>query len=181
MPRRGMITIFMLQRVCPQPNKLFPDKYLKISPEFLDRFITDLKSKGYEFISLDEVYKILKSGKRVWKKVAFTLDDGYLDNYIYAYPIFKKHKVPFTIYITTSFPQREAVLWHYVLEELIINHDHIILSDGRKFDCKDKDEKIQTFIKIYNIIMSLNQKNLMAQIKNLLSNYKVDYKKSVKS
>ena len=37
--------------------------------EFLEEFIIELKNKGYDFISLDELFEILQSGKKVKKKI----------------------------------------------------------------------------------------------------------------
>ena len=50
---------------------------MKVTPEFLERFIIDLKSNGYEFISLDNLYDILIKEKKQKKKIIITLDDGY--------------------------------------------------------------------------------------------------------
>ena len=120
----GIGTIFMLHRVYPfEDGKLLPNENMKVSPLFLERFIIEFKSLGYEFISINELYEILKNNRNVKKQIVFTLDDGYKDNYVIAYPIFKKYNIPFTIYLSTSFPEKSAVLWWYVLEELIIkNH-----------------------------------------------------------
>lgn len=58
----GIATIFMLHRVDTiDSNRLFPNENMKVSPEFLDSFIVELKSKGYEFISLDRLYEILQN------------------------------------------------------------------------------------------------------------------------
>jgi peptidoglycan/xylan/chitin deacetylase (PgdA/CDA1 family) len=37
------------------------------------------------------------------KNVVFTLDDGYADNFINAYPIFKKYNIPFCIYVCKKY------------------------------------------------------------------------------
>lgn len=172
----GIATIFYLHRVdYIDSNKLFPNENMKVSPEFLESFIVELKSKGYEFISLNRLYEILQNGERVKKQIVFTLDDGYKDNYEIAYPIFKKHNVPFTIYITTSFPQNEAILWWYVLEDLILSHDTIILSDGQLFECKSKEQKKNTFLKIREIILGLKQGDFLESLDELFSNYKIDW------
>ena len=100
----GMATILTLHRIYHMDKNRLPvnrpcaPEGLKISPEFLEKFIIDCKSKGYDFISLDELFLILKNKQKVSKKIIFTIDDGYKDNYTHAYPIFKKYKVPFTIY-----------------------------------------------------------------------------------
>ncbi len=168
----------MLHRVYPfEANKLHPNENMKVSPEFLDKFIVELQSKGYEFISLDRVYQILKNGEKVKKQIVFTLDDGYLDNYTIAYPIFKKHNVPFAIYVTTSFPQNEAILWWYALEDLIINRDKIVLSNGLEFNCKKYEDKNRVFLEIRKIILQLEQKDLLQKLNGLFNTYNIDWYK----
>ena len=171
----GIATIFMLHRVAPfEKDKLLPNENMKVSPEFLEKFIIELKNKGYEFISLDELYEILQKQKKVKKCIVFTLDDGYKDNFETAYPIFKKHDVPFTIYITTSFPNKNALLWWYVLEELIIKNDELIIAEN-KYRCKTYEEKNKVFMKVREIILKLNQKNLLNELNELFKNYKIDW------
>jgi len=172
----GMATIFMLHRVYPfESNKLLPNENMKISPEFLDSFIQGLKANGYEFISLDKLYELLTRGEKKSKQIVFTLDDGYADNYTHAYPIFKKHNVPFTIYITTSFPERQAVLWWYVLEDLIIENEVIYLSDGSKYICRKWEEKNETFLNIRLKVLSLKKQYFLEQLTELFSHYTIDW------
>lgn len=172
----GMITIFMLHRVYPfEPHKLSPNENMKISPEFLDKFIVELKSKGYEFISLDRVYEILQNGEKVKKQIVFTLDDGYKDNYEIAYPIFKKHNLPFAIYITTSFPERTAILWWYVLEDLILSNNFLKLNNGKVYECKSKEQKEKVFLEIRKIILGLKKENFLKSLNELFCHYEIDW------
>jgi peptidoglycan/xylan/chitin deacetylase (PgdA/CDA1 family) len=66
-----------------------------------DLQIKILKST-YKIVSLDEVLDCVINGKCHKNAVAITFDDGYADNYIYAYPILKKHKVKATLFLATS-------------------------------------------------------------------------------
>ncbi len=173
----GIATIFMLHRVHPfEQNKLFPNENMKVSPEFLENFIIELKTKGYEFISLDRLYEILKNGEKVRKQVVFTLDDGYKDNYEIAYPIFKKYNVPFTIYITTSFLERTGTLWWYALEDILIQNDEVIFG-GRKYICKSIDDKNKLFLKIRNIILGFKGEKFQHKLYEFFENYKIDWKR----
>ena len=173
---RGIATIFMLHRVGEiDPNKLPANENMKISPTFLESFIKSLLEQGYEIISLDQLYDILLAKKSVTNKVLFTFDDGYKDNLTLALPIFEKYNIPFTVYVTTSFPDRRAILWWYALEDILLNHETIELSDGSLYQCGDLIEKQKVFLAIRDKILKLNQANLASLLENLFSGYKVDW------
>src|SRR5438105_3082694 len=114
----GLGQILMFHRVLPETDKLriHNHKSLEVSPEYLENLIQFFKKENYRFVSLDDVMQRGSNSKAQKKFVVFTFDDGYVDNYTYAYPIFKKHNVPFTIYVATSLPDGNAVLWWYLLE-----------------------------------------------------------------
>ncbi len=61
-----------------------------------------LKS-SFRVVDLDDVAEYLERGRLPSKPtVALTFDDGYADNYVYAYPILKKHGLKATLFVTTS-------------------------------------------------------------------------------
>lgn len=100
----GQGVIFMLHRVIDTQEKLHKDA--GISMAFLDSFITLLKTKGFSFVSLDEICDLLLLGKRFLKVAHFTLDDGFKCTLTNALPVFKAHSVPFTTYICTGLIDR---------------------------------------------------------------------------
>ena len=172
----GVATIFMLHRVGENdPDKLPANENMKVSRTFLDSFIKLLLKKGYEIVSLDQLYDILLAKKSVTNKVVFTFDDGYKDNLTLALPIFEKYNIPFTVYVTTSFPDRRAILWWYALEDILLNHKTIELSDGSLYQCGDLIEKQKAFLTIRDKILKLNQANLANLLEDLFSSYKVDW------
>jgi peptidoglycan/xylan/chitin deacetylase (PgdA/CDA1 family) len=76
----------------------------------------------YEIITLDTLVSLLNEGKTPPRKtVVLTFDDGYKDNYIYAYPILKKYGAPATIFLATSFVDNKRVPWQWQLKYVIEN------------------------------------------------------------
>lgn len=69
---------------------------LNIWPLRLERNIKYLLSKGWTFVFVSELAKYW--GKE--KIVALTFDDGFANNFEYAFPLFKKYKVKATIYLS---------------------------------------------------------------------------------
>jgi peptidoglycan/xylan/chitin deacetylase (PgdA/CDA1 family) len=173
---RGLGVIYMLHRVAPFENdKLFPNENMKISPAFLERTILELKNKDYLFLSLDELYNVLRKKESLNKKFAvFTLDDGYVDNFTNAYPIFEKHEVPFAVYICTDFPDNKAILWWYILEDLIIQNDFIELSDGSILKAHTKEEKENLFMYLRSSILQIPKKEFCGSFLKMFSKYSID-------
>ncbi|HFD87043.1 MAG TPA: polysaccharide deacetylase [Gammaproteobacteria bacterium] len=102
-----------------------PNRILDITPGFLDQTLELVKRSGFDIITLDEVRRRLLEKDFSRKFVSFTLDDGYQDNYLNAYPVFRKHNAPFTVYVATAFPEGQALLWWDVLEQIIHQNDHL--------------------------------------------------------
>jgi peptidoglycan/xylan/chitin deacetylase (PgdA/CDA1 family) len=172
----GVATIFMLHRVYPlEPHKLSPNENMKVSPTFLEHFILQMRALGYEFISLDQLHTLLVTGEKTTKKIVLTLDDGYKDNFTHAYPIIQKLNVPIAIYVTTAFPDKTARLWWYVLEDLILAHDHITLSSGERYPCATMDEKIDTFLALRSTILTFKSHQFSDKVDELLKNYTLNW------
>ena len=124
MNKGALGVVLMLHRVAEyNKSRLVPNEDLKVSPAFLQKTIDKYKKAGFTFLSLDEVYDVIKEKNKIEKPfVAFTLDDGYLDNYTTAYPIFKRNNVPFCIFVATDFPDKRAILWWISIENLILSN-----------------------------------------------------------
>lgn len=172
----GCASVFMLHRVENiDPNRLLANENMKVSPEFLEKFIINSQKNGYEFITLNELSDLLSSNTSFKKKIVMTLDDGYIDNYTKAYPIFKKYNVPFIIYLTTSFPENTAIMWWYVLEDFLLQNKAIHLADGSSFTCVTLKEKNEAFLAIREKILKLDQKLLLSELLTLFDQYDIDW------
>ncbi|MDD5129563.1 MAG: polysaccharide deacetylase family protein [Candidatus Omnitrophica bacterium] len=75
-----------------------------VAPENFAKQMEYIKNKGYEVITLDELVQGIKNNKSFKRnKVVITFDDGYRDNFQYAYPVLKKFGFPATIFIISDF------------------------------------------------------------------------------
>lgn len=125
----GAGIIFMLHRVLPQnPEEFAPNAGLTVTPDFLDSVLCNVAEAGLDIVSLDEAHERLVFGHPERRFACFTLDDGYRDNREHAYPVFKEHNAPFTIYVPSDFPEGKGELWWAALEEIIARNNHVELS-----------------------------------------------------
>lgn len=116
---RGVI--ITLHRVTLQENKESFNNFIEITQNQLERVILELKKLNAGFVSLSEMEKKLTmpTGKKVLF-VHFSFDDGYLDNYSLAYPVLKKHNIPFSIFVASDFIENKMPFtWWYLAEQLI--------------------------------------------------------------
>ena len=132
----GVGAIFMLHHVRPREpsNGFAPGRYLEITPDFPEQTILCARKLGRDIISLDEVHRRLVQRDFDRQFVCFTLDDGYSDNFEHAFPVFREHAAPFSVYLSTGLPEGTVALWWEVLEEVIANATIVDLCiDGRPF------------------------------------------------
>lgn len=152
---------------------------LEVSTDLLESMIQYFIQSGYQFLSLDEVYNRIVNGFESSGKpfVSFTFDDGYLDNYELAYHILKKYEIPMTIYLTTSFPDREKTLWWYKLEDMILNSRTIEFEYNKKkyaFHAGTLEEKERNYHDIHNFISNAPQEELEKIYACLFDNYEFE-------
>lgn len=127
---RGFGAIFTLHHVRPhRPQIVEPNAHLEITPEFLDAAILQLADQGYEFLALEDIPKRLcQDTSRPF--ACFTLDDGYRNNRQYALPVFERHGVPFTIFVTKGFAERTHTIWWETVAKLLANVDELEFDFG---------------------------------------------------
>jgi peptidoglycan/xylan/chitin deacetylase (PgdA/CDA1 family) len=68
-------------------------------------------SRKFEVISLKEYFEIRNSKERIkYRLLVITFDDGYLDNWIWAFPLLKKYKIQATIFVSPEFVDHNSQL-----------------------------------------------------------------------
>jgi peptidoglycan/xylan/chitin deacetylase (PgdA/CDA1 family) len=88
----------MYHSVNPQTNPVM--RRLIVSPDAFEKQMRFLKTHNYNVVPLEKVGQLIRDKKKIpFKTVAITFDDGFKDNYIYAYPVLKKLGLPATIFI----------------------------------------------------------------------------------
>ena len=175
----GVGAILMLHHVRPaRPDGFQPNQLLEITPDFLEHVVARLVRSKVDFVSLDEVYRRLSERDFGRRFVAFTFDDGYRDNKDFAYPILKRHGIPFAVYVPTSFPDRLGELWWAALEAVIAKNDKIVLEmDGRdcRIACATTAEKSEAFALLYCWLRRMpTDAQMLEAVRELTARYRVD-------
>ena len=81
----------------------YEDGSFFVTPENFTKQIEYIKKNGYKVITLDELVRSIKDKRRLKRnKVVITMDDGYKDNFKYAYPVLKEFGFPATIFLVTD-------------------------------------------------------------------------------
>lgn len=164
---RGRGAIFTLHHVRPEPqNEFRPNGILDITPEFLEAAIVALKDDGYHFIRLDDVPRHLKSAE-IRPFACFTLDDGYRDNAAYAAPVFTRHGVPFTIFITKGFVDVTHSMWWETLDAVLNRVDRLAFDFGNGIETLAAGtiaEKMAAFNRLADFINVADEAAAVAQL-----------------
>lgn len=76
---------------------------LSVSPESFERQMKFLHDNRYNAVTLERIASYIANKEKVPPRtVAITFDDGFYNNYQYAYPVLKKYNIPATIFVITD-------------------------------------------------------------------------------
>lgn len=132
-PKSSKGVIFTMHHVRPEePGTFAPNAHLSITPGFLDKTIEMLLERGWTAVHLDDMPGHLNDPDDNGRYMAFTLDDGYRDNQQFAQPVFQKHGVPFTVFVTAGFSDRTRTIWWETLEQMLAVSERITLELGEE-------------------------------------------------
>ncbi len=90
------LPILMYHHVSPKPG------LVTLSPENFEAQVAWLARNGWHTVGTVELERFLAGHPLPAKSVMLTFDDGYLDNYVYAYPILRRHGLHGVIFLVTG-------------------------------------------------------------------------------
>jgi peptidoglycan/xylan/chitin deacetylase (PgdA/CDA1 family) len=103
------IAIVQYHRIDEVTN--FPFSLTPVTPKAFEREMRYLRRR-YHIISLDELSLALDDINTLSPNTAVvTVDDGYRDVYVHAYPVLKKYSVPATVFLTTGHIGTRNLFW----------------------------------------------------------------------
>lgn len=167
----GRGVIFTLHHVRSERAEAFaPNALLSITPEFLEQAILASRELGLVPVALEDLPRLLADPDDKRRFVAFTLDDGYRNNAEFAAPIFRKHKVPYTIFLAQGFVDRTRSLWWEVAEVLLRKASSLRIDTGtgsEELPLATLAQKFSAFERVSRLIQSIDEDDAVAQIERL--------------
>jgi peptidoglycan/xylan/chitin deacetylase (PgdA/CDA1 family) len=88
-------------------------KEINIPPDMFENHLRALQKNGWKTLSGEEFLHFFQRNEIPKKCVLITFDDGFADNYLFAYPLLKKLGMKAMLFVSTSF-----------IEDIDINRDH---------------------------------------------------------
>ena len=77
--------------------------FFTVRPEEFEKQMKYLHEHGFIVVKLSELVDKLRRKENISNHVAITFDDGYADNCDEAFPILKKYRLEFTVFVATDF------------------------------------------------------------------------------
>ncbi|WP_437751553.1 polysaccharide deacetylase family protein [Sorangium sp. So ce1389] len=109
---RGHVTIIVMHRLADPGRGI-----AGVDPRDLRRALQFLRSERYPIVSLERVFRSLAGeAPPIDRAVAFTLDDGTIDQATVAAPIFAEFDCPATIFAVTGYLDGELWCWWHRVE-----------------------------------------------------------------
>lgn len=127
---------------------------------------------SFRCVTFSQLLKELYSNKIIPKTVCVTFDDGYANNFLHAFPILGKYRVPATIFLTAGLINTKKLLWHDLVlcaiastskSEIVFKSAALPLRSK-----KNKEEFYRYFIDKYKYTSIHQQRKITRQLADAL-------------
>ena len=148
----GMAVPVLMYHSIGVPNPKWVWNFLTVPLKIFEDHLKTLRKKGFNAINLKQLYDYMSVRKPIpSNSIVLTFDDGYLDNWVYAYPLLKKYGFKGTIFVNPEFvdpteeyrPNLEDVWAGKVRLEELISHGFLSWREMREME-KDGVMDIQS-------------------------------------
>jgi peptidoglycan/xylan/chitin deacetylase (PgdA/CDA1 family) len=103
--------VFYYHSVAPKWHEGWLLKFLTLKLANFEQQMAYLQDHNFQSVFMDEWLRIRRGHKTATgKEVCLSFDDGLLDNWVYAYPVAKKHGMKFTIFVSPECIEPRSVL-----------------------------------------------------------------------
>ena len=125
---------------------------MNVKPEVFRRHIREFKEAGYVFIHVGDLQNLAAGLAQLpGKALLITFDDGYADNYHYAYPVLREEQVPGTFFVVSSTIGKENRMTAGQLLEMqangmmigshTVNHENLTGMSAKEIDFELRTSK----------------------------------------
>jgi len=152
--RHGKYPKFLVltyHRVCPHYEK---DGYLGVPEDVFEQHMKFMRN-NFKVVSMTDGLNALNSVNSGEIYAAINFDDGYMDNYLHAFPVLKKYKIPATVYLATDFIGGEHIFWWDRVYEIISSRS------------KDAEKNIPITESINSLLRTKSQGDIKKMIQDL--------------
>ncbi|NLD19921.1 MAG: polysaccharide deacetylase family protein [Clostridiales bacterium] len=135
------LPVLMYHSLLKDPSR--QNQYV-VSPDLFEKDLKYIKDKGYTTVFMKDVIDYVEGkGKLPKKPIVITFDDGYYNNYYYAFPLLKKYNMKAVISVVGKMsdeftnnpdenPNYSHLTWDHILEMHMSGHWEI---QNHSYDC----------------------------------------------
>ncbi len=163
--------ILMYHRILNEGDEICGENM--VTKEAFERQMKIISEK-HNPVSMYELVEGIKNGNLRRGSVAITLDDGYRDNYMNAYPILKRYDIPATIFLTSGIIGTHDILWFdKVSASISLTEKKNLYFEGESFDISEKKSREAATQSIISILKKMEHESRLKSLDNLMGSLNV--------
>jgi peptidoglycan/xylan/chitin deacetylase (PgdA/CDA1 family)/CelD/BcsL family acetyltransferase involved in cellulose biosynthesis len=167
--RCARYVVLTFHRVSDEPHPYFGGL-----PVAVFRKQMNLLRRHFHVLPLEELVERADVDDVPPNAVAITFDDGYRDNYQYAYPVLEELGLPATIFLVTDAVECNAPIWHdRVFEAFRMTRAGFVALGGEELSIQSMSEKDEVLERVLSRLRTLDPADRDREIDLLLRKLRV--------